>query len=181
MIYIVADLNGEIQSVYYIDISNATCAVNALPDDFYKYLGHGKYLANPDGLYIKNGWVDYELIAIPENPIIDYTMVSECPVDPSLTRHVYWDGEKHEANNHFTINLLVLHFNPDGSRNRKWDCKTWTRADKRQFMDDPLNVGQMVDEYDFFVSMINSTFMPQLVQLGIYSAENVLNSRIYES
>ena len=179
MINIKSDQNGIIQAIYNIECLNSTCEIESLPDDFYNYLGEGKYMANAQGLYIKPGWVDYNMLEIPVNPMVDYVMVSDCPVDKTLKRHIYWDGEDHVVGDHFTINLIVLHFNQDGTRNRQYDCKTWTRADKGDLMDDPLNEGQQVDEYDFFVAMVNTTIMPQMVQLGIYSAEDVLNKRIY--
>ena len=178
MINIRADINGVIQGIYNIDIVNSTCTIESLPDDFYRYLGEGKYLADATGLHVKTGWIDYDMLNIPTGAMVDYIMTSECPKDPTLIRHIYWVGERHESNQCFTIKLLALHFNADGTRNRKFDCKTWTRADKGMMMTDPLNPETQVDEYEFFV---RSTFMPQLVQLGIYSAENVLNTRIYEN
>jgi hypothetical protein len=135
---------------------------------------------NPSGYFYRNGAFTKE-ISIPENPIIDYIMSSECPVDPSLIRHVYWNGEQHVADSYFTIYLIVLHFNPDGTRNNKYDKYTWTRADKGTMVDNIFNPGTQVDEYDLFRDMVNSVYMPQLVQYGIYSAEEVLNTRIYEN
>lgn len=181
MIYIQSDSNNTIKIISSLEIAEITCTIDSLPDDFYRYLGEGKYFADAVGLHVKAGWIDYDMLDIPTGAMVDYIMTSPCPKDPTLTRHIYWVGERHESNQCFTIKLLALHFNADGTRNRRYDCKTWTRADKGMMMDNPLNPTSQVDEYDFFVSMIGSTFMPELVQLGIYSAENVLNTRIYEN
>jgi hypothetical protein len=121
------------------------------------------------------------IFEIPESPIIDYVMTTDCPVNNTLIRHVYWDGEEHEIDKYFTIYLLVLHFNQDGTRNKQFDKRTWTRADKGLMRDNPLVPGEMVDEYDLFRDMVNSLNMPQLIQLGIYAAEETLNHRLYEN
>lgn len=61
MNYIKAKENGEIQIISQIEIDDYTCKSELLPDDFNKYLLEGKYLANADGLYIKNGWFDFNI------------------------------------------------------------------------------------------------------------------------
>lgn len=180
MINIRIDSNNRIIAIYSIEMQGCI-TVDSLPDDFEKYLNEGKYLANETGLYIKPGWVDYNLLEIPTNPIVDYVMSTDCPSDTSLIRHVYWDGEEHETDKYFMIYLIVLHFRPDGSRVRNLDKRTWTRADKGVMRENPLLPGETVDEYDLFKDMINSVNMPQLIQLGIYASEETLNKRLYDS
>jgi len=179
MIYIRANSEDLIEVISYQEPTTYTCTVESLPTDFYKYLSEGKYLANTSGIYVKAGWVDYDMLEIPVNPILEYVMSSSCPVDPTLKRKIYWVGEEHVVDQYFKVILHVLHFNADGSRNRVYDRVTWTRADKGIMIVNPLNEEEMVDEYDLFKDMINTSFMPQLVQLGIYCAEPVLNNRIY--
>jgi len=64
MNYIKSDNNDEIQVISQIPIDNPTCIINILPDDFYKYIGNSKYLANSEGLYIRENWFEYNFIVI---------------------------------------------------------------------------------------------------------------------
>ena len=58
--------NGIIEIISQIEITDYTCLVEILPEDFYKYLGDGKYLADAKGLKIKEGWKDFNFkITIP--------------------------------------------------------------------------------------------------------------------
>lgn len=179
MKYIKSNNENQICIISYSPTIDYTCMVESLPEDFYKYIGEGKYLANANGIFIKSGWVDYDMLEIPVNPILEYVMSSKCPVDNTLKRKVYWVGEEHVVDTYFKVILHVLHFNPDGSRNRIYDRITWTSADKGVMIVNPLNENEEVDEYELFKDMINTSFMPHLVQLGIYCAEPVLNQRIY--
>jgi len=56
MIYIKADENKEIQVISYETIDDPTCVLAEIPVDFSKYIAVGKYLADKDGLSIKEGW-----------------------------------------------------------------------------------------------------------------------------
>lgn len=179
MKYIRTNTEDVIEVISSVPIQVYTCIVEELPADIYTYLSEGKYLANQNGIYIKDGWIDYDMLEIPDDPILEYVMSSKCPVDETLVRKVYWIGEEHVVDKYFKVNLIVLHFNPDGSRNRIYDKITWTSADKGTMIINPLNESQEVDEYDLFKDMVNSSYMPQLVQLGIYCAEQALNERIY--
>jgi hypothetical protein len=145
-----------------------TCQVSSLPDDFFKYLGAGKYLANAQGLYIKSGWTDYNALDIPTSPIIDYTMTSACPVT-GLTRHVYWQGEDHVLNTSININLMILHFNSDGSRNRTYDGLYVLTAQSGTMINNPLT-NQPIDQYEFFLAQSQTVPLPQLIELGIQMA-----------
>ena len=58
MIYIRAT-DGTIGIISQIPISNYTCILESLPEDFYYYLKYGKYLAYSDGLQIADGWKDF--------------------------------------------------------------------------------------------------------------------------
>jgi hypothetical protein len=179
MIYIRANIENQIEVISNEIIQVYTCIVNKLPTDFYIYLSEGKYLANQNGIYIKPNWIDYDMLEVPVNPIMEYVMSSKCPVDETLKRKVYWVGEEHVVDSYFKVKIYVLHFNQDGSRNRIYDRITWTSADKGVMIVNPLNEEEMVDEYDLFKDMINTSYMPHLVQLGIYCAEPALNNRIY--
>jgi len=179
MVYIRANSEKIIEMISNISITTYTCIVEELPEDFYKYLSEGKYLADETGLLIKEGWIDYDVLEVPVNPILEYVMSSKCPVDETLKRKVYWVGEEHVVDSYFKVKIYVLHFNQDGSRNRIYDRITWTSADKGTMIINPLNENEEVDEYDFFKEMINTSYMPHLVQLGIYCAEPALNNRIY--
>jgi len=179
MIYIRTNIENQIEIISNIPIEVYTCILEELPEDFYTYLSEGKYLANQNGLFIKEGWIDYDVLEVPVNPILEYVMSSKCPIDETLKRKVYWVGEEHVVDTYFKVILHVLHFNADGSRNRIYDRITWTRADKGTMIINPLNENEEIDEYDFFKSMINTSYMPHLVQLGIYCAEPALNERIY--
>jgi len=179
MIHIRANAENQIEVISNEPIQVYTCIVDSLPTDFYIYLSEGKYLANADGIYVKANWQDYDMLEIPVNPILEYVMSSSCPVDPTLKRKIYWVGEEHVVDQYFKVNIYILHFNPDGSRNRIYDRITSTSAEKGRMIINPLNENEEVNEYDFFKSMINTSFMPQLVQLGIYCAEQGLNNRIY--
>jgi len=58
--FIRADENGTIQVISVAEFDGYTCEVEQMPDDFNKYLKYNKYRANGEGLYISDGWVDFE-------------------------------------------------------------------------------------------------------------------------
>jgi hypothetical protein len=134
---------------------------------------------------INNQWIYIgDFFEIPINPIVEYDMIPPCPVDDTVElRKIYWTGEKHEVMDSFRINLLVLHFDKDGNRMTKWDKMTWTQADTQTMIDNPLNPGEQVNEYDFFMSIVQSGQMTLIdaVLLGIQRADldGTINRRIY--
>ena len=66
MNYIRSNIEGIIEVISQIEISDYTCIIETLPDDFYKFLGDGKYIAHENGLKIIEGWKDFNFkIIIP--------------------------------------------------------------------------------------------------------------------
>ena len=66
MNYIRSNIEGIIEVISQIEISDSTCIIETLPDDFYKYLVDGKYIADKNGLKIIEGWKDFNFkITIP--------------------------------------------------------------------------------------------------------------------
>ena len=107
---------------------------------------------------INNQWQYIgDLYEVPENPIVVYDMVPPCPVDETVSsRKIYWIGEHHDVMDKFRINILVLHFDATGNRITKWDKMTWTQADAQTMIDNPLNPGEQVNEYGFFMNVVES-------------------------
>ena len=134
---------------------------------------------------VNNEWVYIgDFYDIPTNPIVEYDMVPPCPVDSYVTlRKIFWTGEEHDVMDKFRINILVLHFDAQGNRITKWDKQTWTQADAQTMIDNPLDTGTQVNEYDFFMSIVESGQMTliEAVMLGIQRADldGTINRRIY--
>ena len=64
MNYIKTNINNKIEIISQIPINDHTCIVETLPNDFYKYIANSKYLANEEGLYIRENWFEYDFIVI---------------------------------------------------------------------------------------------------------------------
>jgi len=86
MNYIKSNNNSTIEIISQIQIDDYTCIIETLPEDFYKFLGDGKYIADANGLKIKEGWRDFNFkIIIPSflilsNPYLKQ-LISYCDLN----------------------------------------------------------------------------------------------------
>ena len=86
MNYIRSNIEGIIEIISQILIDDYTCIIETLPEDFYKFLGDGKYIADENGLKIIDGWKDFKFkIIIPSflilsNPYLKQ-LISYCDLN----------------------------------------------------------------------------------------------------
>jgi len=136
---------------------------------------------NIDQYVVINGIVKYDF-EIPISAMVEYEMIPPCPIDETITKRVvYWDGIVDAIETSFKIWIIIIHFRGE-ERASEYDKKTWTKADKDIIIDNPMNPGELVNELDFFKSMIEAGApLPSVLMYGIQTADidGTLNARIY--
>ena len=132
--------------------------------------------------YRVNSDVIQNSLEIPENPAFVYTMQTVCPIDASLTRKIYWVGEKHQAlvsPKVFRMDLLIVHFNLQGERVWDHDKQNYLQVDEMTIIDDPDNEGEQITDYYYWMRVLHLMDFPHIIMMGIMQGEITLNNRIY--